>query len=569
MRSGGEWWGRAVTVTALACLVGCTGGMNLSGEGAGSTGAGSTGAGGTGGARGAPVRPGAPALGPDRAAALPGGLRRLTQQEYASSVVALLGEAGRPGGRLAFDEGEPFGNAYADQVASAQLIENAESLAQASVEAALADEAGRDALIGCRPTHPADEVCLARFVDRVGPRALRRPLEDDERAGLLALGRHGAEAQDFSVGVALILQALLQHAEFLYRPEVGSPTGEPSEGLYALSGYEIAGRMSYLLWGGPPDEALREAAASGALLGSAGRRQQAERMVKDPSFLAWMQEFHALWLGYARAQLPGGLAEAMREETDRLVAEAVGGGDWRELLRAERSWLTPALAEHYGLPVPQGEGGWVDYSQGSGRGGVLSHASFLAVGAKVGVTSPTDRGKFLRERLLCQTIQPPPPTVNVDELPEGVEEGSCKSRKHVFLARESGGCSGCHVQMDLIGLGLEAFDAAGRWRAHEPDRADCPIDGQGELFGVGSFQGPGQLGQLLANDKLVHRCAVRRVVQFGLGLAAPPPANHPYVAHLAARFQESHYSFATLLIEMVAAEPFAFRREASDDGEGE
>jgi hypothetical protein len=145
----------------------------------------------------------------------------------------------------------------------------------------------------------------------------------------------------------------------------------------------------------------------------------------------------------------------------------------------------------------------------------LSTGSFLSVNAKFGDTSPTLRGKLVRERLLCEDIPPPPPTVNVDEPPTGDGDSVCKVDRYAVHDAPSG-CAACHAKMDPIGFGLEAFDREGRFREHDEGEPDCPISGEGDLDGV-AFVGPAGLADLLVEGPDLSACAVEQVVRFAMG----------------------------------------------------
>ena len=202
-------------------------------------------------------------------------------------------------------------------------------------------------------------------------------------------------------------------------------------------------------------------AASGALATADGRRAAARQMLADPRGQRRVQQFHAFWLAYDQLPLAPEMAGPMRAETDALVARVVfeRKGDYFDLFRSTETFVTDALATHYGLPAPGStSGAWVSYGA-SPRRGILSHGTLLAAGAKFDDTSPTLRGVFVRNRLFCQTIPPPPPTVAVDE-PPPVTSSPCKVDR--YAEHRSGGCATCHNQTDPIGFGLENYDRTGR-----------------------------------------------------------------------------------------------------------
>src|SRR5262249_49843781 len=134
---------------------------------------------------------------------------------------------------------------------------------------------------------------------------------------------------------------------------------------------------------------------------------------------------------------------------------------------------------------------------------------------KFGDTSPTQRGKLIRTRLMCQDIPKPPPTVKSDEPPPKTAT-NCKI-DHYKAISQSSTCSGCHSQMDPIGFGLESYDGAGRFRTTQPNAPECAISGQGELVGVGPFNGPAELGELLIQSGQLEPCLVKQLFRFAAG----------------------------------------------------
>jgi len=182
----------------------------------------------------------------------------------------------------------------------------------------------------------------------------------------------------------------------------------------------------------------------------------------------------------------------------------------------------------------------------------------LSAFSKFTDTSPTQRGKFIRTRLLCQEIPRPPANVMADKPPSGMN-AVCKYDRYLEH-RTSSSCAGCHEQMDPIGFGLERYDIAGRYRETDDGLPQCPIAGQGEVVGYGKFSGPGELGQLLLDAKLVDACIVRQVAQFAFG-RAPNISETKLVEALRASFEKSGYAFDELLLAFVREDDFAMRRE--------
>jgi hypothetical protein len=499
--------------------------------------------------------------------------RRLSRAEIDATLRDLVGDDTRPADRfLPEDEYAPFDNDYTKQAASQALIDSVEALAT-DVAARLAADPERLArLLPCAPSGPDDAACLRQFVAAFGRRALRRPLSADEVEAYVALLPFASEAvpgreTGFATAVELVVRAMLQDPEFLYRVEAGTPTARPD--VRALTDAEIAARLSYLLWGTMPDEALSADADAGRLRDPTGRRAAAERMLADPRAREQLHRFHALWLGYRTMPHPPELVAALERETGHLIDRVVFDEkrSYLDLFRLRETWVDEGLAAHYGLPAPPAGGGWVPYGD-DGRAGILSHGSVLSANAKgFSDSSPTQRGRFVEERLACQPIPSPPPNVRSDQPPDD-GEARCKADRYAQHARDPG-CAGCHQMMDPIGMGLENYDLAGRLRSHDDGRPECPIEGAGTLPGVGTFHGPGELSEKLIASGKLDACAVKQWYAFATGRAQPADgAERAEVDALVARFRAGDHALLDLILDFVADDAFALRKAPSNPGEG-
>ena len=521
----------AVTVLALAC----TG--RIGDDGTGTTGPG----------------------GPGSATASIGksGMRRLTRREYDATLKDLLKDDTGSGFKaLPEDVRDPFDNDFTTQQASQPLIESAESLAQAASARLLANVPLRDALVGCKPTGPGDAACMKSFIASFGRRALRRPLTDEEITRYQSLQSLAVEDANFYTGVDSVIRALLQEPEFLYRVEVGTPLGDKS---FRLNSYEVATRLSYFFWGTTPDDALLDAATKDELKSSAQVRAAAGRLITDPRARERVARFHALWLGYDRLPHPADLTSAMQTESASLVSKVVFDDKrpWQDIFKSDETFVNDLLAKQYGLPAPGASGAtWVKYGA-TGRKGILSHGSFLSVAGKFGDTSPTQRGILIRTRLLCQNIPPPPPSVNTD-MPPTSPTGKCKSDR--YAAHRAGGCAGCHNNMDPVGFGLENYDQAGVYRTTDNGAPECTITGEGEVVGVGKFKGPAELGDRLIDSGLLEHCLVTQVYRFAMGHREADD-DAAYIDRLSTAFKTNGYKFDQLMIDLVSAEDFLYRKE--------
>jgi hypothetical protein len=414
---------------------------------------------------------------------------------------------------------------------------------------------------------------MRTFIEQWGRRALRRPITDDE-AELWLHGENGQggaieiaeETGDFAWGVHTVVRTLLQDPEFLYRVEIGTPVdGDPA--LYRLSDFEVATRLSYFLWGSAPEDWMLDRAEQGTLATPDDVREVAAMTLDDDRALDRIDRFHAMWLGYETMPFGGEVATDMKAESRQLLARIVFDEDrpWQDMFRSTETFVTDALAEHYGLPAPgSAAGAWVDYGD-SGRMGLLSHGTFLSVGAKFGDTSPVQRGLAIRTRVFCQEIPPPPPGVDPDQEP-GTADAICKEDR--YAVHSEGGCAGCHLQIDPVGFGLEAYGPTGQFRAFETDDPDtpddesqCAISGDGELAGVGTFNGPAELADLALSEGYLDACVQQQVLRFLNGRYDVDAYDEAYLASAVEPLAGGDFTFRELILGLVGSEAFVYRRE--------
>ncbi len=497
------------------------------------------------------------------------GLRRLTATEYDTAIAQMFGVTTVTGeGVLPEDFLTPFDNDWTAQEPSRVLVEAAENLSSQVADLVIIPGPTRDLLIGPTPLQGEEEQRLRTFCADFGRLTLHRPMADAEVDDLVALAMvFVTSEQDFWQGIEVVVRAVLQDPEFVYRIEEGEEViGFPE--YRQLNDYEIATRASFLVKGMPPDDWLLDQADAGMLVDPTSREGVIREMLLDERARRQVDRFHALWLGYDEVsvgiflQQPE-LAADLRDESRQLVGRVVfdDARPWTDLFTLEESWLTPDVARHYGMTEIAAPA-WVDVSQVD-RAGLLSHGAFLSVAGNVLDTSPTKRGKLVRERLLCYDIPPPPPDANADS-PPPVVEGECKVDQYA-QHRADPACAGCHDQMDPIGLGLERYDLAGAYREYEyVARTDelvleCPVAGEGEVVGVGTFAGPADLGALLVAQGQLPACMVDHLWQYAYGRPVNTDDNAALDA-LSLGFVDGGLSFQDLLVALVADERFGWRK---------
>ncbi len=493
-------------------------------------------------------------------------LRRLTHSQYNNAVRDLLGDQTRPADRF---PPEDFVNGFKNQI-QAQSISPLLAEAYSAAAEKLAQNAFRggdtNKLIPCRPAGPADRACAEQFVKRFARRAYRRPPTERETRRFTEMI---ATAGDFLKGAQSAVETMLQSPNFLFRVE--------REGSH----YAAAARLAFFLWNAPPDDALLDAAASGNL----DLEKTARQMAADPRARQTVDEFIAQWLRFDlllstvkdRRQFPQftpELAEAMAEETRLLIHQLVWENrNFMELFTAGYGFLNSDLAQLYGFPAPPSEFAKVGFPAESDRAGLLGQGAFLALAAKPGDTSPTARGLFVRDHLLCQTIPDPPPGTN-STLPEVTAEKPRTNRERLSEHVANATCRGCHRMIDPVGFAFEKFDAIGQRRdklkltflpqfgkenkSPKPTTAEVDLDTRGTLAGMGAgeapeFSSPKELGQLLAASPICQDCIVKQLFRYANGRHETKD-DEPAIQAAAQRFRQSQFQFRELMIAVATSQ---------------
>lgn len=422
-----------------------------------------------------------------------------------------------------------------------------------------------DGLMGCTAGMGPD-TCAQSFVRRAGFAAWRRPLSNAEASECadLIVG-----ATSLSEGVSICLQLLLMSPHFLYRSEVGTAQ---ADGSWQLDGYEIASALSYLFWGGPPDEALMADAANGVLLTAEGRAQHARRLLADPAATQMLGTWGMQWLGTENVVeaeknavlYPGftpAVRQALAEETRRFFTHVLlqSTGTLQELLTATYTFANDPLASHYGF-AGTGSSQWMQVNLPAERAGLLGHGSVLATTSHADQTSPVRRGLMVRRRLLCQEFGVPP--ANAGMVPE--VDPNATTRDRFGQHSQAPNCRSCHRFIDPVGFGFEQFDAVGRFRTVENG---LTIDASGSMddvngLGTGTFAPFAtlpQLGVLIAQSQGAQTCAVKQAWRFMTGTLEGPQdrcAIETYTAALA----DAGGNLRELLVTMVSSDAFIRRR---------
>lgn len=515
----------------------------------------------------APVDSAAPTeLGPEPAAQAPAPVqRRLTAEQYRNAVVDLLGEGLILSGSLEPDTEVDglFAVGAATASVSPRGVELYEAAAYTLAEQVMDTPDLRARLLPCEPTDVVDDDCAAQALEPLGQQAWRRPMQAEELDRLVTLaGLASSELGDFHDGLEFAVAAVLQSPHFLYRVELGEPDPERA-GQLRYTDWEMASRLSFMLWNSLPDEELLLAAAAGELTTAAGVEAQTRRMLAEPraregvrTFFTEMLELHALddlsKDPLVFTYMTDELGPSAREETLRVLEHLVfeEDGDYRDLITTQRTFLDRTLATLYNVRAPEREGfgeAWLEPEDG--RRGLLGHASVLALQARPVSTSPTLRGMFVREVLLCQTVPPPPSDVDTS-IPE--PSGTARTmRERVAEHLEDDYCGSCHKQTDLVGLGLENFDGLGRYQSFDNG---VPVDSSGVLDGQW-FADSWELAGLLRDHERLGPCLVDTFYRYSVGHSVHD-GEQPSVDWLADGFAASGYSMQELMVAVASSDAF-------------
>ncbi len=533
-------------------LGGCTGmvsGTDLAGAGPGAmNGAGASAVGASGnGSGGAPVGAG----GAGSIPTTPGLdlMHRLNTTEYNATVKDVLGTQLQPG------TSDWRGGVVAgfDNIAAVLGVDNAQyeryvDAAEAISEDVFANADLKAKVLTC--TTADDMACVKTIVQQTGLKVFRRPLTDAEVASYSKLyTTTRAQGQDHAGSVKHVLWSLLVSAQFLYRTEFD----EAATARHNVTGYELASRLSYLLWSSAPDDALLSAAPQ--LVSDAAITTQVDRMLADTTKSArFVQNFAGQWLGGrqvvghavdkdAYPKWSPDIASAAADEIYSYFDEFLRKDlPWSDFLKKDVNFVNAPLAGLYGIPGVTGTTAQrVEFSTDN-RGGFLSLLGFMAISSVADRSSPTMRGKWMLSFLLCSPPSPPPGNIP----PLGGSDPASTAKKNVRQVleahRAAPGCKACHSLLDPLGLALEQYDGIGQFRTMYPDGS--AIDATAELppsdaFPKGvKFAGMDGAVQTITSDPRFQTCITEKLYTFGLGRELSSE-DHENVASISKSWQTS------------------------------
>ncbi|HET6280849.1 MAG TPA: DUF1588 domain-containing protein [Polyangia bacterium] len=520
-------------------------------------------------------------------------LKRLTRTEYENTVRDWLGS------KLPAFELPPDGREGGfDTVSSALQTSDIHVIAYQRITEALIDELFTSDPAGIKKTWcdysapGAGETCAKTIVSDFATRAWRRPLD-----------RWGAMGSGISTYTDLVsttgplagqtpedrlkaaLQGVLTSPRFVYRFEFADKAGQ-------LDTTSVASRLSYLLWSSSPDAELLAA----NLLDRKVLEQQFQRMQVQgtgasaayvPKFQRFLTRFPDMWLELEQladtqrdaALFPGfspELVRDMRAETLDYFSKFIGLGDnpgyphrpLADLLTATFGTVTPLLADDYctvdgaarscGIKGASGE---VDLTKAaSPRAGLLTQASIMTLTGAATRTAPVRRGRWVLEKLLCLGPPEAPPEAAAQIAKTQNDTRMISQRQRLAEHRVNPSCGACHNLMDPIGLGLENYDAIGRFRTR--DESAMTIDSSGVLPDGRTFQGAKELSGLLAADPQLASCVIRHLATNATGRLMTTPDDEKLIAAMVTGAGGKNMTLQDALRSVVLSD--AFRRRTPE-----
>jgi hypothetical protein len=498
-------------------------------------------------------------------------LRRLTESQYRNSIADIFGPDIKVAGRfepIVRPTHELIATAAAESTISPAGLEQFDAIAR-NVAEQVFDDAHRALNVKCAPAdaRKADASCARDVLTPIGRYVFRRPLTADEQAGYIKIaGDAAATSGSFYAGLKFAVASMLVSPDFLYVVESAEPDPD-HPGELRLDNYSRAARLSFLLWDTTPNETLLQAAARGQLTNQARLTAIAGSMVKSPRVESGARAFFTDMLIFEKfddmskdpiifPRYNPEVANALPEQLLRTIVDLLvtRQADYREMFTTRRTFVNRALGPVYEVQVRDSQN-WVPYEFGPNddRAGVLGQAGFLALGAaQTGRSSPTIRGRAIREVLLCQPVPNPPGNVSFDDFLKTNNLAKPTARIRLTEHATNPVCAGCHRITDPIGLSLEKFDGIGSPRATENG---APIDTSGIFDGVKYSDATG-LGKAMAASRSSTACVATRALDYATGRSND--GNKALQAALDKGFAADKYRFPALLLR-IATMPEAYR----------
>jgi hypothetical protein len=428
----------------------------------------------------------------------------------------------------------------------------------------------RAKIFTCRPTVPSEErACARQILSQLASAAYRRPLRDGEVDRLMPFYEKSAARDGFEGGVRAALEAILASPYFIFRLEREPGTVRPGM-TYRVADADLASRLSFFLWGTPPDKELLQAASRGELSKTALLEKHARRMLADPRAEALSTRFAYQWFRLQDVDkvrpdpnfypnFDENLSAAMRQETQLFFYNLVREDrSLLDLFSADYTFVNERLARHYGLGGVAGEHfRRVQYADATRRG-LLGHGSVLVQTSMANRTSPVLRGKWVMEVLLGTPPPPPPPDVPaLEEIKEAKNGRMLTTREKLEEHRANPTCNACHRFMDPIGLALDGFDVTGKWRVRENGQ---PLDTRGDFYDGTPVSSLGDLSAvLLKRPEPLVRTFTENLLAYALGRRAEY-YDQPAIRAIMRTAAADDYRMSSFILGVIKSDAFRMKR---------
>ncbi|HEY1173337.1 MAG TPA: DUF1592 domain-containing protein [Verrucomicrobiae bacterium] len=498
-------------------------------------------------------------------------IRRLTKMEYGNTLRDLFGVDASIAHEL---PDEVFGAGYLNTLSPLQS-EQYLGIANKVLEQILAPDgkaptALQKRLFGKTPSTKGEKEAARNVARSLARSAYRRPPTEAELDVLMqvfALGRENKFSYQASLG--LMLKGILVSPQFLFI----TPASEVEKGtkIVPLDDYQLASRLSYLIWATMPDAELSALADGKKLHEPEILKAQVKRMLADQRSRALFDGFGAQWLGLGALadktfdaakfpQMTPAMRTAMYDEA-RLFFESIVRENRSvvNFVDSDYTYLNATLATVYGMEksVTGPEMRKVKLTDAN-RGGILGMPGVLATTSFPNRTSPVLRGVWVLEQVLGEHVPPAPPNVPSLEKQDAKKIESMTLRQRTELHRKDASCANCHKILDPIGFGLENFDAIGRWR--DKDDSGGPIDAGGELPGGKRFTKPKELKVFIADRKDdLARNLTSKLMAYAL-CRQIEGYDEIVVDKIMEAVEKDGYRMQTVIAEIVTSYPFTQRR---------
>ncbi len=421
----------------------------------------------------------------------------------------------------------------------------------------------------CDPKKIGEPACAKQISENLARRAFRRPVTADDVAHLMPFYEAGrAGGGSFDQGIEQVVAAVLASPDFLYRAILG-PKGASPNAEFALTGLELASRLSFFLWNTGPDDELLALASSGGLTKPGAVEKQVRRMLADPKASSLVTSFAMKWLNLTTLdsvqpdpKLFPTFNEQLRrdfsrEAEDFLSSILLEDRSVIELLTSERTFLNDRLARHYGVSGVIGPQFREVTLTGQERAGLLGKAAVLLRSSYGDRTSPVLRGQWVLDKLLGTPPTPPPPNTATD-LSQKAGEAPKTVRARLEQHRNKASCNQCHGVIDPTGLAMENFDAIGEWRTVDR-QANAPIDAKTVLPNGVAIDGPVELREQLAARPAVFAEAVtEKLMMYALNRELEY-FDMPQVRAVVHGAAKDNYKFSSIVLGIVDTD--AFRKQ--------